>query len=659
MSNSPPEAPPKEFLIVRLTPHLVERGALWFGEHHENIRCAVHTDGFWRKNAFCIAHETEMKPGAFIRRLTDFGYEKTAHIFGRGEFSQRGNIVDIWAINETRAWRVEFFGNTVQSIHPIEAKKGAETKKISLASGATLAHISPGDYLVHIDHGIGIFRDFITEREKEYFVVEYAPPREGAEPDRLYVPKDQEKRLSPYIGFNTPRVHRLGGTAWFTTRKKIGEDAEKLAQELLQLYAGRETIWRAPYARDPMLEREFAGAFEFQETDDQTKSLQDIQKDLASEKPMDRIICGDVGFGKTEVAMQTAMRAIIAKKQVALIAPTTILAYEHVRNFQKRFEKFPVEIAGISRITSPSEAHTITKKLAAGTLDILIGTHRILSHDIAFRDLGLVIIDEEQRFGVKQKERFKEMRAETDILSLSATPIPRTLYLALGGLRNISNIQTPPPGRIAIKTFVMPHAAGTIRGAITREMERGGQIYFLHNRVETIEAIRTRVEKLMSRAPQKPKIGVIHGRMKESHMIETINDFREKKYDILLATTIIENGLDFSNANTLIVDDAPRLGLAQAHQIRGRIGRGYDQAYAYFLYKASHLTEKAWRRLEALKEFEELGGGYQIALRDMEIRGAGNILGREQSGAINRVGLNLYCQILAEAVEKARDAGPQ
>ncbi len=372
---------------------------------------------------------------------------------------------------------------------------------------------------------------------------------------------------------------------------------------------------------------------------------------------MDRVLVGDVGFGKTEIALRAALRAISSGRQVAFLAPTTILTLQHAKTFEERLKDTGIDVRLLSRIVPKKEQKKIIEGIKHGSVDCVIGTHRILSKDISFKNLGLVIIDEEQRFGVKQKEHFKELRAEIDILSLSATPIPRTLSLALAKLRDMSLVETPPPERLPIHTFVLPYSEKLIREAIHKEISRGGQVYVLHNRIETIGHAQESLEKIISKTAgllRAASIGIIHGRMDERDLIRTMDRFRKKEINILLATTIIENGLDISSANTLIVDDATRLGLAQAHQLRGRIGRGSKEAFAYFLYRPKHLTARALDRLEALEDYAELGAGYQIALKDLEIRGAGNILGKEQAGAINKVGLNLYCHMLSEAIEELK-----
>lgn len=665
MSNAPPKKKDSkdakttknaeeitEVMIASITPKFLELGVLWFKENERQIKEAVKTKPFWKDNIVILEKDRVVKPSELLRILTDFGYERTGHIFGRGEFSHRGNIIEVWPINADDACAIEFFGNSIERIFSSSKTETPLIKTRALKTEGGLKRLKLNDYVVHMDHGIGIFRG----TENDYFLIEYAPPRIGSHPDLLRVPFVQEKKLALYIGFETPTVHRLGGSVWVATKRKIKAGAEKLAKELLEIYAKRETASRLPYHADTM-EKEFADSFPYEETKDQARAIEEIYADLANKKPMDRIVCGDVGFGKTEVAQRAAFRAVLSGRQVAMVAPTTILVSEHDRAFRERFGNVPVRIASLSRLTPAKEIKRILKELIGGSIDILIGTHRVFSRDIIFKNLGLAIIDEEQRFGVKQKERFKEMRSSVDMLNLSATPIPRTLHLALSHLRDISRIDTPPEGRVAVKNFVLPRSMKTIRRAIENELSRGGQVYFLHNRVETIEIMRKKLVRALSAIP-RARIEIIHGKMRETAMLSSLEKFRNKECNILLATTIIENGLDFSNANTLIVDNAARLGLAQAYQIRGRIGRGDTQAYAYFFYRSHHLTEKALRRLKALQEFEELGSGYDIALRDLEIRGAGNILGREQAGAVNKVGLNLYCQILAEAVEQLRHHNP-
>lgn len=602
----------------------------------------------------------------FLRRLDELGYEKVAAATDPGEFSRRGGTIDVFPINLPYAVRIEFYGNNVESIQrlPIEVADGEKArrrllKKIKQAKiYSDLSGLKPGDYVVHLDHGVGKFVGFTADPSSSntikkdifkdilkdiFFIVEYA------QGDKLYVPAGLERKLSRYVGFTEPKISRLSSPLWERTKRRVKEEAEKLAKELLALYAQREITLRPPYNIDQEMKSYLAASFPFEETPDQLQTMEEIEKDLSQERPMDRIVCADVGFGKTEIALRTAIFAANSGYQTAFICPTTILAHQHYQTFLTRVKNLPFNIAMLSRLQSKKQQRDIIEDIKSGKIDILIGTHRLLSPDVEFKNLGLLIIDDEQRFGVKQKEKLKQMKASLDVLSLSATPIPRTLYLALSSLKNISIIRTPPAGRTNIKTYVLPWSKNVIKKAVAFEIKRGGQVYYLHNRVETIGVVKKLLQKL---APHS-RIEIIHGRMGEKNLIRAMENFRSKKTDILLATTIIENGLDLENANTLIVDNASRLGLAQAHQIRGRVGRSHTQAYAYFLH-GNNLTDTAKERLRALKEFQDLGSGWKIAMKDLEIRGAGNILGKEQSGAVNQVGLNLYCQLLSDAIEKLR-----
>ncbi len=702
-----------EILIASLTPYFLERGVLWFAQNLAKIKKAAQSQVWWKENTLWLEQDLEINLFALLRRLTEMGYVKTQTLGAPGELAHRGGIIDVFPVNEEHAWRLEFAGNKIAAIEALEVKILRSAKKIKreLADRRLdnlLTSSKPGDFLVHLDHGIGRFAGFAktpggelsfgapTENSGEqFFVLDYAKH------DRLYVPLDKEEKLSRYLGFETPIVHRLGGTLWFNVKRHAKENALALAKELLELYAQRATERGFSYGTDDAMQQELANDFPFVETDDQARAIAEVKQDMESPKPMDRLICGDVGFGKTEVALRAAFKAVSSGKQVALLSPTTILANQHFRTFSERLKKYPVSVALLTRLQSKKQQQKIIKDTTQGQIDILIGTHRLLSKDISLKNLGLAIVDEEQRFGVKQKETFKQWRANTasrdgeqnepfygiDVLSLSATPIPRTLHLTLAGLRDVSLINTPPPGRLPVKTFVEPHNEKIIKEAIAKELARDGQVYFLHNRVETIEMTARKIQKMFSfpsspqtrgglrRGDEKnanntpsqsppqlkgrgkipiPQIGTIHGRLPEKQLIKIMDDFGAGKINVLVATTIIENGLDFPNVNTLIVDNAVRLGLAQAYQLRGRIGRAHQQAYAYFLYNAKHLTDDAEARLSALQEAEALGSGYQIALRDLEIRGAGNILGREQSGPINAVGLNLYMQMFNEAVEEIK-----
>ena len=676
----------QQLLIVSVTPYFLEKDNTWLEQNLNKILAARKTRSFFEDNTLFLEKNQKVHLSEFLRKLDEMGYEKVLKVSEPGEFSQQGGIVDVFPINKNTAFRIDFLGNKVEEIIElplrVESEKNAkEILKKRLKSQklfSDLKGIKAGDYLVHLDHGVSRFLGI----KDDYYVLEYA------QADKLYVPLGLERKLSRYIGFVEPKISRLGSNLWQRTKKKIKEEAEIFAKELLEVYAKRETATRAPYQENNEIDLKLAAAFPFQETADQIQAMEDIKNDLEQKtKPMDRIVCGDVGFGKTEVALRTMVKAINSGYQAALLCPTTILANQHLQNFEKRLKNLPIKIALLSRLQTKREQKEVIEGIKGGAIDIVIGTHRLLSKDIEFKNLGLLVIDDEQRFGVRQKEKLKKIRTQLDVLSLSATPIPRTLYLSLSSLKDISLIQLPPLGRLPIKTFVLPWSEKIIKKAVEKEVKRGGQVYYLHNRVETIEMVKKFLEGLLP----KVNFAVVHGRMKEKQLIETMERFSNysrgrvriperspkgearlryshaKKIDVLIATTIIENGLDLANVNTLIVDDATRLGLAEAYQIRGRVGRSHRQAFSYFFF-GKHLSEKAYpvrsrrlsneakMRLEILKEAEELGSGYKIALKDLEMRGAGNILGKEQSGNINRVGLNLYCQILSEAIEKLKTA---
>ncbi len=646
-------------LIVSITPYFLEKGNLWFEENFAKIMEAKKTQTFFEDNTLYLEKNQRLHLSETLRKLDEMGYEKVLDVREPGEFSQRGGSVNVFPINLNYAVRFEFLGNKIESIEklPIEVEGNGEIQKEILKKRlksqklfSDLKGLKSGDYLVHLDHGIGIYDRQLAINDQQYYQLDYATG------DKLYVPLGLERKLSRYVGFVSPNISRLGSAIWQRTKRKIKMEAEKLAGELLEIYAKREIAARAPYLQDTELDFQLANSFKYEETPDQIQAIEEIKRDLEKQEPMDRIVCGDVGFGKTEVALRTMIKAVGSNYQVAMICPTTILANQHFQNFKERLKNFPIKIAILSRLQTKKEQKEIIEGLKTGKIDIVIGTHRILSDDVAPHlfekggGLGLLVIDDEQRFGVRQKEKLKNIRASLDVLSLSATPIPRTLYLALSSLKNISLIQTPPVGRLAIKTFILPFSEKTVESAIENEISRKGQVYYLHNRVETIGTVKNFLEKLIPAA----KFGIAHGRLNEKEIVKVMTDFQKKSIDVLIATTIIENGLDLPNVNTLIVDDASRLGLAEAYQIRGRIGRSHIQASAFFLY-GSHLSEKTETRLNALKEAEELGSGYKIALKDLEIRGAGNILGKEQSGNVNAVGLNLYCQMLSESIEKLRE----
>ena len=510
-----------------------------------------------------------------------------------------------------------------------------------------LTSLKSGDYVVHADHGIarflGLDRKTVDEVTKEYLKLGYA------ENDKLFVPIDQADKVNKYIGSEDlmPKLTRLGSAEWNTITSKVKKETQKIAKELLKLYAERSAAKGHKFKYDADLQAQFEETFPYEETPGQIKAIEDTKSDMEKPEPMDRLICGDVGFGKTEVAMRAAFKAVQGGKQVAIISPITILADQHYKSFSKRMNSFDIRVEMMSRFRSASQQKEILKRLEKGEVDIVIGTHRLLQPDIKFKDLGLVVIDEEQRFGVKQKEKLKEMRKEVDILTLTATPIPRTLNICLNKLRDITTITTPPPGRLPIITEVRKYSPSLVREAILRETERGGQVYFLHNRVQTIDSFADKLRQLVPEA----KFGVAHGKLGSGDLEERIKSFTEGKYNVLVSSTIIENGIDLANANTLIVNNAEKFGLSQLYQLRGRVGRGKRQAYAYFLYQGQRLKLDAKKRLRAIVEASELGAGFQIAMKDLEIRGAGDILGANQHGVINVVGVSHFMRMLNKSVE--------
>lgn len=533
--------------------------------------------------------------------------------------------------------------------------KGARHKPQPKSRTATflssLEDLNVGDYVVHVQHGIakyrGLKRLVVQDFESDYLILEFS----GG--DMLYVPLDRLNQIQRYSGAEShvPRLDRLGGTSWAKTTARVKKDIEEMAQELIDLYANRELVKRNAYGTSTTLYHEFEAAFEYEETPDQLKAIEDIGRDMESTRPMDRLICGDVGYGKTEVAMRAAFKAVEHDRQVAVLVPTTLLAHQHYENFSERFAPFPMRVALLSRFQSPRETKAILKDAAAGTIDVVIGTHRLLQKDVAFRQLGLVIIDEEQWFGVKHKERLKQLRTQVDVLTLTATPIPRTLQMAMSSVRDLSIIDTPPAGRLAIKTEVIRSSDKAVRDAILRELGRGGQVYFVHNRVESLERIGAWLHQLIPHA----RMVMAHGQMDTRTLEAVMLKFVKREADVLIASAIIQSGLDVPNANTIIVNRADLFGLAQLYQLRGRVGRGGEQAYAYFLIPdEGTLTGDAQKRLIAIQQFTELGSGFRIAAADLEIRGAGNLLGKQQSGHIAAIGLDLYMQMVEQAVQRLK-----
>ncbi len=514
-----------------------------------------------------------------------------------------------------------------------------------------LADLKTGDYVVHITHGIGRYLGMVTldiqNQHKDYLHVQYAGH------DTLYVPTDQLGLIQKYIGVEgqDPKLSKMGGQEWSRVKDKVRASVRQMAEELIRLYAVRESRPGIGFADDTPWQKEFESAFGYEETTDQVRSIEEIKRDMEKTRPMDRLLCGDVGYGKTEVAFRAAFKAIMSGKQVAFLVPTTLLADQHFATAKARFSGFPVGVEVISRFRTPKQQKDVLAQLIKGQVDMIIGTHRLLGKDVKFRDLGLLIVDEEHRFGVAHKERIKAMRENIDVLTLSATPIPRTLHMAMVGVRDMSLIETPPLDRLPVETMVAEFDEDLVREAVRRELDRGGQVFYVQNRILAMDQTVSRLMKMFPDAA----IGVIHGRMDETRIEDVMARFIEQEYDILVATSIIESGLDIPNANTLVVEDADRMGLAQLYQIRGRVGRSARLAYAYFTYRRDKtLTPQAEKRLEAIREFTELGAGYQIALRDLEIRGAGNLLGSEQHGFIASVGFDLYTQLLAEAVRELK-----
>ena len=512
--------------------------------------------------------------------------------------------------------------------------------------------LKPGDYVVHEQHGVGRYLELVARTvagiSREYLVIEYAASKRGQPGDRLFVPTDTLEQVTKYVGGEAPTMHRIGGADWQNTKRKARKAVKQIAAELIQLYAARMSAPGFAFSPDTSWQRELEAAFPYVETNDQLATIEEVKRDMERNHPMDRVVCGDVGYGKTEIAIRAAFKAVQDAKQVAILVPTTLLVQQHLKTFSERYAGFPVRIAGLSRFNTAKEAKETLAGLASGSIDIVIGTHRLLSKDVVFRDMGLVIVDEEQRFGVEHKEELKKARTNIDVLSMSATPIPRTLEMAITGIREMSNITTPPEERHPVLTYVGPYDEKQVTAALHRELLRDGQIFFLHNRVESIDRVALRLKELVPEA----RIRVAHGQMGERELEDVILGFWERDFDILVCTTIIESGIDIPNANTLIVDRADAFGLSQLHQLRGRVGRGRERAYSYFLYSPDKpLTEVAHDRLTTIATNTDLGSGMQVALKDLEIRGAGNMLGGEQSGHIAEVGFDLYMRMVGEAVE--------
>ena len=545
-----------------------------------------------------------------------------------------------------RAWVTE--GELFGPKRRIVRRAAEEVKRIHLSS---FQDLSVGDFVVHTDHGIGQYLGLVkldvSGLSNDYLHLAY---RGG---DKLYVPVDRFGAVGKYVGADSrpPSLDKLGGTSWERVKARVKASILEMADDLLKLYASRQVKGGHAFSPRDGYFREFEASFTYEETSDQLGAIDDVLSDMTADKPMDRLVCGDVGYGKTEVALRAAFKAILDRKQVAVLVPTTVLAEQHYQTFAERLEKYPVVTEALSRFKKPAEQRDILKRLKEGRVDVIIGTHRLIQKDVSFKDLGLLIIDEEHRFGVAAKEKLKKMRAEVDVLTLTATPIPRTLQMSMTGIRDLSVIETPPQDRLAIKSYLLKYDEPTICEAIARELDRGGQVFFVHNRVRDIDAVAGRIKQLMPLV----RIGVAHGQQKERELEEVMLKFLRREIDVLVTTTIIESGLDFPSANTIIINNADRFGLAQIYQLRGRVGRSAVQAYAYLMVRSpENLTRDARKRLRALMDFSELGAGFKIALHDLQIRGAGNLLGAAQSGQIAAVGYEMYVQLMEKTIREVK-----
>ncbi len=584
-----------------------------------------------------------------IERLEKNGYSRSEDL-SYGKYNFRGDTIRIHPVSEKDEIRIDLFGDVVEKILLGKKEKYNIEINENIIRHVDGSKIRPGDYAVHIDHGVGIFSNLglkkVGGKHKEYIFIEYLNN------DSLYVPLKDKERVSSYVGVGRrkPKLNKLGSQAWIRTKKKTYESIILLAKELLQIYAKREVKRSKKYKIDKKWDLEIRKTFNYTETVDQRSALKDVYSDLEKEKPMDRLICGDVGFGKTEIALRASVQAIANGYQAALLCPTTILAEQHFSNIEERFINLPINVEVLSRFQSNKKTIEVIKKIKNGSVDLVVGTHKLLNKNIIYKNLDLLIVDEEQRFGVKQKELLKKEREEINVLTLSATPIPRTLFISLSGIRDISQINTPPKGRKGIETKVEIFDSENIKKYIKKEIKRGGQIYYLYNKVRSIEAKRSEIQKLVPSA----KVEIAHGQMGERALSRVMSEFAGSKIDVLVCSTIIGSGLDLANVNTLVVEEADKFGLSQLYQIRGRIGRSERQAHCLLTHKDKKITDQAFARLRSMVENAELGSGFNIALSDLEIRGGGNVLGREQHGNMESVGLVLYSKLLKKAVDKLK-----
>jgi len=606
--------------------------------------------------------------------LTGLDYRRQEKVLEEGDFSRRGNLVDIFPFTFELPLRIELDLDTVKSIKSFDPGSGAplwghkmaiilpvksarSTKTQVFSEDFPLENfldLDAGDYVVHTEHGIGRFLGLekikIKDKARDHLVIEYDRQ------EKLYVPVEEMHLIQKYIAFKArgPKLYRLGSKEWKRTKERTRKGIQKLAWELLSLEAMRMSIAGFAYAKDKDWQQQFEATFPYKETPDQIKTTLEVKRDMELAKPMDRLLCGDVGYGKTEVAMRAAFKATMDNKQVAFLVPTTILAGQHYQNFSLRLKDFPINIEMLSRFKTVAEQDKIIEGIMQGKVDIVVGTHRLLSEDIIFKDLGLLIIDEEQRFGVKAKERLKRMRLSLDVLTLTATPIPRTLYMSLMGVKDLSTINTPPQNRLPVKTIVIEYDLDLIRQTILKEINRKGQVYLVHNRIYDIEDLKDRIASTL---PANIRFRVAHGQMPPRLLEKVMADFLKGDVDVLVSTMIIESGIDIPNVNTIIINNAQTFGLSDLHQLRGRVGRFDRPAYAYLAVPPSEtLNSDAQKRLNAIQEHSALGSGFKIAMEDLEIRGAGNLLGIEQHGFIVAVGFDLYCRLLRESITSFRKA---
>jgi len=611
----------------------------------------------------------------FLEKLSDFGYSRAEQCSEMGDFSRRGEVIDVFPLNFEDPIRIQLEGQKIEKIKnydlatgkaliehgacvilPIAGLRPRKIRGVLDKFGEDIPidnfiDIEPGDLVVHVDYGVGRYLGIehlkVEKKFADHIVIEYSGK------DKLYVPMEKMHLVQKYIGFEgrPPKIYKLGTKSWQNVKVQAKKGITNMALDLLNLQAARSALKGFSFSPDTDWQAQLEKEFPYKETPDQAKSSIEVKKNMESPIPMDRLICGDVGYGKTEVALRASFKAVMDNKQVAILVPTTILAEQHYKTFKDRLKNFPVNVQMLSRFRTDREQKQIIDCLINGGVDIIIGTHRLLSGDISFKDLGLVIIDEEQRFGVKDKEKLKKMRLLVDVLTMTATPIPRTLYMSLMGIKDMSVINTAPMDRLPIQTHTMEFDEEVIKEAIQKELKRKGQVFFIHNRVESIIPI---AKKIASMVPEA-KLGIGHGQMSAKQLEEVMLGFIDKKIDVLVSTAIVESGIDIPNANTIIIDNADQFGLAELYQLRGRVGRFNVKAYAYFLVKKGMpLTKESEKRLQALERFTELGAGFKIAMEDLKIRGAGNLLGMQQHGYVNAVGFDLYCRLLRDVSEELK-----